>query len=107
MFYEDKEMRHKTSASDAKIAAESHWWRIRGIVKWRDQVCNLDDATPKPFKETRCETKEDALDTFAQWHNEFTEHGYIPMGGSFNEGYVGYIHESGKFIVIWIYKINN
>ena len=89
------------------MAAECNWWRIRGIVIYGEQVSNLDDATPKPFKETRCETKEDALDTFTLWHNEFTEHGYIPMSGSFDEGCVGYINDNGMMIFIWITEMNN
>lgn len=88
------------------MAAENSCWRIRGIVKWGEQVCNLDDATPKPFKETRCNTKEEALDTLNQWQNEFTEHGYIPMSGSFDEGRVGYIDKSGRMIFIWIEEID-
>ena len=87
------------------MATENNWWRIWGIVKCGEQVCYLDDATPKHFKETRCETKEEALNTLTQWHNAFTEHGYIPMGGSFDEGRVGYINEDGKMIYTWINEI--
>ena len=89
------------------MATGHNWWRIRGVVKRGEQVCNLDDATPNPFKETRCETKEEALDTLNQWHNEFVEHGYIQMGGSFGEGSVGYIDKSGKMIFIWIDEMDN
>ena len=69
---------------------------------WRTIINGYPYKTPK---ELGCETKEEALNTLTQWHNEFTEHGYIPMGGSFDEGRVGYINEDGKMIYIWINEI--
>ena len=69
-------------------------------------MCYLDDATPNSFKETRCETKKEVEDTLSQWHNQFIDHEYTFMGGSIDEGRVGYIHKNGKLVVIWIEKMD-
>ena len=88
------------------MATTNNWWRIRGIVIWGEQVCYLEDATPPIFGVTRCETKKEEENTLSQWHNQFIDHGYTYMGGSIDEGSLGYIHKSGKLVMIWITKMD-